>query len=44
MKEELSVTQQQYAHLQTRAEDLEWDIDGLVELIGTARASGKWEV
>jgi hypothetical protein len=44
LKEELGGTQQQFAHLETRAEDLEWDIDGLVELIGTARASGKWEV
>ena len=44
LKEELGTTQQQFAHLETRAEDLECDIDGLVDLIGTARATGKWEV
>ena len=44
MKEELNITTQQLAHLETRHEDLDYDIDNLVNLIGTARATGKWEV
>ena len=44
MKEELNLTVQQLAHLDTRQEDLEYDVDNLVSLIGNARATGKWEV
>lgn len=44
LKEELNITTQQLAHLETRHEDLDYDIDNLVNLIGTARATGKWEV
>jgi len=44
LKEELNITTQQLAHVETRQEDLEYDIDNLVNLIGTARATGKWEV
>lgn len=44
LKEELNVTTQQLAHLETRHEDLDYDIDNLINLIGTARATGKWEV
>ena len=38
------MTAQQLAHLETCQEDLDYDIDNLVNLIGTARATGKWEV
>ena len=44
MKEELNITTQQLAQSETRQEDLDYDIDNLVNLIGTARATGKWEV
>lgn len=44
LKEELNITTQQLAHLETRHEDLDYDIDNLVNLIGTARATGKWEL
>ena len=44
LKEELNITTQQMAHIETRQEDLDYDIDNLVNLIGTARATGKWEV
>lgn len=44
LKEELNITTQRLAHLETRQEDLEYDIDNLVNLIGNARATGKWEV
>lgn len=44
LKEELNITTQQLAHLETGHEDLDYDIDNLVNLIGTARATGKWEV
>lgn len=44
LKEELNMTVQQLAHLETRQEDLEYDVDNLVNLIGNARATGKWEL
>ena len=44
LKEELNITTQQLAQFETRQDDLDYDIDNLVNLIGTARATGKWEV
>jgi len=44
LKEELNLTVQQLAHLDTRQGDLEYDVENLVNLIGNARATGKWEV
>ena len=44
LKEELNMTGQDLAQFETRSEDLEHDVDALVNLIGNARATGKWEV
>lgn len=44
LKEELNLTVQQLAHLDTRQGDLEYDVENLVNLIGNARATGKWEL
>ena len=44
LKDELNATSQQLAQLETHTEELEYDADALVNLIGVARATGKWEV